>query len=153
MALDAKVMGAMPSRADTGASGNNLRAHSNHPNADGRPPRIPYPKAAYEMIELLRKCIENQASDLHLAVGRPPVIRINGTLRDIDGDDLSPVEARRLIYGVLNDAEKQKFEEEKELDFSLAVSNLGRFRANIHLQRGTLAAAFRAIDSVIRNFK
>ncbi len=118
-----------------------------------RPARIPYARPAYDMAELLKVCVDNGASDLHVAVGRPPVIRINGTLRDIDGADLNPAETRRLIYGILNDLQKQKFEENKELDFSLSVSNLARFRVNVHLQRGSVAAAFRAIDSRIRGFE
>ncbi|MCE5229243.1 type IV pilus twitching motility protein PilT [bacterium] len=105
------------------------------------------------MADLLKVCIEQKASDLHLAVGRPPVLRINGALRDLSGPNLNPPECRRLIYGILNDMQKQKFEQNKELDFSLSITNMGRFRANIHLQRGTVAAAFRMIDSKIRSFE
>jgi twitching motility protein PilT len=123
------------------------------PGEHGRPPRVPYENKQYEMADMLRKCIENKASDLHLAVGRPPVLRIHGSLHDIDGPSLNPQECRRLIYGVLNDMQKQKFEENKELDFSLSVSNMGRFRVNVHFQRGSIAAAFRTIDSTIRSFE
>ncbi len=121
--------------------------------ANGRPPRVNYGGQPLEMADLLRTCIEQRASDLHLAVGRPPVLRINGVLRDLDAQGLAPQDCRRLIYGVLNDVQKQKFEEVKELDFSLSVNTLGRFRVNIHLQRGTVAAAFRVIDSNIRSFE
>lgn len=119
----------------------------------GRPQAVPYEHQGYEIVEMLRKCVEHRASDLHLAVGRPPVLRINGALRDIEGPNLTPVESRRLIYGVLNDAQKQKFEANKELDFSLSVANMGRFRVNVHLQRGTVAAAFRYVDSQIKSFE
>ncbi|MEN6626936.1 MAG: type IV pilus twitching motility protein PilT [Candidatus Sumerlaeia bacterium] len=119
----------------------------------GRPSKVPFAQDHYEMADLLKACIEQKASDLHLAVGRPPVLRINGALRDLSGAVLNPPECRRLIYGILNDVQKQKFEQNKELDFSLSISNMGRFRVNIHLQRGTVAAAFRMIDSKIRSFE
>lgn len=106
-----------------------------------------------EISELLRLTMERGASDLHLAVGRPPVIRIDGRLVNVDVPPLSPADTRRLVYGVLTDLQKQKFEDTKELDFSLSVSNLSRFRVNVHYQRGTVAAAFRAITSQIRNFE
>ncbi|MCL5269383.1 MAG: PilT/PilU family type 4a pilus ATPase, partial [bacterium] len=105
------------------------------------------------MADLLRLTVDQRASDLHLAVGRPPVLRINGGLRDATGPALTYQECRRLVYGILNDLQKQKFEEKKELDFSLSVANMGRFRVNVHFQRGTVAAALRTIDSVIRNFE
>lgn len=106
-----------------------------------------------EISELLRLTMEKGASDLHIAVGRPPVIRLDGRLVNVDAPTLTPAETRRLIYGVLTDLQKQKFEDTKELDFSLSVSNLSRFRVNVHFQRGTVAAAFRAITSTIRNFE
>ena len=121
--------------------------------AAGRPPRIPYGRDTFEISDLLRVCVEQKASDLHLAVGRPPVMRIHGSMRDVEGPVLVPADCRRLIYNILNDVQKQKFEQNKELDFSLSVNQLGRFRANIHLQRGTVAAAFRVIDSTIRGFE
>lgn len=106
-----------------------------------------------EISELLRLTNERNASDLHIAVGRPPVIRIDGRLQNVDAPPLTPAETRRMIYGVLTDLQKQKFEEFKELDFSLSISNLSRFRVNVHFQRGTVAAAFRAITSTIKNFE
>lgn len=121
--------------------------------ADQRPNRIPIEGDRYEMAELLKMTANLSASDMHLAVGRPPVLRINGVLHDVDGPSLTPIECRRLIYSVLNDLQKQKFEEQKELDFSLSIAHMGRFRVNVHFQRGTVAAAFRTIDTVIRNFE
>jgi len=106
-----------------------------------------------EMAELLRLTFERDASDLHIAVGRPPVLRIDGRIVDIDAPALSPSESRRLIYGLLTDSQKQKLEERKELDFSLTISQLSRFRVNVHFQRGTVAAAFRLIPTEIRNFR
>lgn len=160
MALNATVFGAMPPAGSGGPGNSNSGAQTNTGSAErltpftDRPPKVPFPEGArYEMVSLLKVCVEQKASDLHLAVGRPPVLRINGSIRDLEGPLLNGAEVRRLIYGILNDAQKQKFEEIKELDFSLSVSNLSRFRCNIHLQRGTVAAAIRVIDSTIRSFE
>lgn len=106
-----------------------------------------------EIAELLKLCVEREASDLHIAVGRPPVLRIDGRLLNVEAPPLSSADSRRLIYGVLTDLQKQKFEEQKELDFSLSISHISRFRVNVHYQRGSVAAAFRAISSVIRGFE
>ena len=106
-----------------------------------------------EISELLRMTVERGASDLHIAVGRPPVLRIDGRLVNVETAPLSPADTRRMIYGVLTDLQKQKFEDTKELDFSLSISNISRFRVNVHFQRGTVAAAFRVISSNIRNFE
>ena len=159
MALNASVFGAMPPAAPApprpGESNlaNNTSDRLTMQYAD-RPSNVPFSDGGrYEMVSLLRSCVENSASDLHMAVGRPPVLRINGSIRDIDGPALNAAECRRLIYGILNDLQKQKFEEHKELDFSLSVSTMGRFRVNVHLQRGSVAAAFRMIDSDIRSFE
>ncbi|MFH0793534.1 MAG: type IV pilus twitching motility protein PilT [bacterium] len=106
-----------------------------------------------EITDLLRLTIERDASDLHLAVGRPPVLRIDGKLINVEAPPLTAAEARRLVYSMLTDLQKQKFEDNKELDFSLSVASLSRFRVNAHLQRGTVAAAFRTIAATIRNFE
>jgi twitching motility protein PilT len=107
-----------------------------------------------EITELLRMTVERDASDLHLAVGRPPVLRIDGKLLNVDNAAvLTAAETRRLVYSVLNDLQKQKFEEERELDFSLSISNVSRFRVNAHFQRGSVAAAFRTIPAEIRGFE
>ncbi|HOE95320.1 MAG TPA: type IV pilus twitching motility protein PilT, partial [Candidatus Sumerlaeota bacterium] len=150
MALNATVRGAMPTHG--GKTGIAVAGYD--PLVDDSPPTIPYEGGGrYEISDLLRKAIEVGASDLHMAVGRPPILRLHGQLHNLTGEPLTPPETRRLIYGILNDQQKQKFEEEKELDFSLAVSNMGRFRVNVHLQRSTVAAAFRVIDSRIRSFQ
>src|SRR5262245_25928846 len=96
--------------------------------------------------------VERDASDLHIAVGRPPVLRIDGKLQNVEAPPLTAADTRRMIYGILTDLQKQKFEELKELDFSLSISHISRFRVNVHFQRGSVAAAFRAISSTIRGF-
>jgi len=105
-----------------------------------------------ELIDLLNYTIREDGSDLHLAVGVPPMVRIDGLLKPIPSQEvLHPETTKTMVYGILNDAQKQKFEEHLELDFSIGIQKLGRFRVNIHMQRGTVAAAFRVISSKIRS--
>ena len=106
-----------------------------------------------EISELLRLCVEREASDLHLVAGRPPMLRIDGTLVEVETPPLTPADSRRMLYGVLTDAQKQKFEAEKELDFSLAISRMSRFRVNAHLQRGSVGVCVRTISSTIKNYQ
>ncbi len=106
-----------------------------------------------ELVDLLRVMLDKKASDLHLAVGRPPVVRIDGELVDTNYPPLTPDENRRIIYSVLTDNQKARFEREKELDFSLSVKGLSRFRVNVHSQRGTVAMAIRAIPFEIRTIE
>ncbi len=104
-----------------------------------------------EIGDMLRYAIDMDASDLHIVAGRPPILRIHGAVNPIrDADTLTKEDSKQLIYGILSDLQKQRFEEEKELDFSLSISNLSRFRVNIHFQRGSVAASFRLIPDTIR---
>ena len=106
-----------------------------------------------ELVDLLKNMLEKGASDLHLAVGRPPSLRIDGELEDTPYPPLTPQDTRRLVYGVLTDSQKARFEREKELDFSLSVTHLSRYRVNVHSQRGTVAMAVRAIPFEIRTIE
>lgn len=106
-----------------------------------------------DITDLLRTAVEMGSSDLHVAVGRPPTVRIDGFLRNLEQPPLTAAETRRLIYAILTDLQKQKFEENKELDFSLSIANVSRFRVNSHFQRGTVAAAFRSIPNDIPTFE
>lgn len=106
-----------------------------------------------EITQLLKVSVELNASDLHIVVGRPPVVRIDGVLRNLEHPILTPAETRRLVYGILTDLQKQKFEEGKELDFSLTLTDVSRFRVNAHFQRGSVAAAFRSIPHRIPTFE
>lgn len=106
-----------------------------------------------DVTEMLRIAVQNGASDLHLAVGRPPVMRVHGVLVNLEHPPLSSADTRRLTFGILTDIQKQKFEEHKDLDFSLSVTNVARFRVNAHFQRGSVAAAFRTIPQNIMTFE
>ncbi|MDI6784826.1 MAG: type IV pilus twitching motility protein PilT [bacterium] len=101
------------------------------------------------MSELLHLTLDKNASDLHITVGRPPMLRIDGKLVPTGFENLSPDESKRLIYSVISDFQRQKFELDKELDFSLSLHEFGRFRVNVHYQRGTVAAALRTIPMKI----
>jgi twitching motility protein PilT len=98
-----------------------------------------------ELVELLQLTIKEKASDLLIAAGVPPVIRIDGQLVKTRNPEMNPEECRRLIYSILTDHQKGRFERDKELDFSLSVAGLARFRLNVHMQRGSVAAAIRTI--------
>ncbi len=106
-----------------------------------------------DITEMLRMTVDYGASDLHIVVGRPPVIRVDGSIVNLEHPPLTAADTRRLIYGILTDIQKQKFEENKDLDFSLSVTQVARFRVNAHFQRGSVAAAFRLIMNQIKSFQ
>ncbi|MEW6349603.1 MAG: type IV pilus twitching motility protein PilT [Thermodesulfobacteriota bacterium] len=103
--------------------------------------------------DFLKEMVERGASDLHITPGVPPMIRIRGELVPLDYPPLKPSETRQLCYSVLTDAQKHRFEESLELDLSFGVRGLSRFRANVFMQRGALAGAFRLIPYQIKSFQ
>ncbi|HEY5648634.1 MAG TPA: type IV pilus twitching motility protein PilT [Nitrospiria bacterium] len=105
------------------------------------------------LYQLLQTMIEKGASDLHITTGTPPQIRVNGDLVPMNLPPLSPPETKQLVYSVLTDAQKHKFEEENELDFSFGLKGLSRFRANVFTQRGAVASAIRTIPFKILTFE
>jgi len=108
---------------------------------------------ALDMRDLLEEMVKRGASDLHLTVAAPPMYRRDGELERSNYDPLSPDQVKRLVYSILNDQQKKKFEMEKELDLSFGVPGLSRFRANVYYQRGQVATAIRTIPFKIRSFK
>jgi len=105
------------------------------------------------LYDLLKMMIEKNASDLHITTGSPPRLRVDGKLEHIDLPPLTPADTKALCYSILTDAQKHKYEENNELDLSFGVKGLSRFRANIFMQRGAVAGAFRTIPFEIRGFK
>ena len=97
--------------------------------------------------------VDEGGTDLHITTNSPPVIRVHGILKRIDHPVLSPVETKQMIYSILNDNQKYKFEENWELDFSFGIKGLARFRANVFMQRGAVAGAFRRIPFEIWSFE
>ena len=104
--------------------------------------------------DLLEELVAADGSDLHLTVGQPPKMRIDGILRDSTtwADKLTPKETIELAYSLLTEKQKRAFEVDDELDFSFGVARLSRFRANVFRQRGAVALAIRQIPFEIRDF-
>jgi twitching motility protein PilT len=103
--------------------------------------------------ELLRLTVELEGSDLHLSVEAPPQVRIHGKLRRLDLPDLTSAETRQLAYSAMTDAQKRRFEETLELDFSFGIRGIARFRSNVFNQRGAVGAVYRLIPEHIRGFQ
>jgi twitching motility protein PilT len=103
--------------------------------------------------ELLKTMVEQEGSDLHIATNTPPQIRVHGHLHRLDLPDLSPADTKQLVYSVLTDAQKKRFEESLELDFSFGIRGLARFRCNVFNQRGAVGAVYRLIPEKIRSFQ
>src|SRR6187455_111443 len=102
--------------------------------------------------ELLQMTVDHSGSDLHITTNTPPQIRVHGHLRPLDLPPLGPAETKALAYSVLTDAQKKRFEESLELDFSFGIRGLARFRCNVFNQRGAVAAVYRLIPEKIRAF-
>ncbi len=104
--------------------------------------------------DLLLATARQNASDLHLAVGRHPTLRIDGVLIPLQKEPiLTPEITENLIFGLLNPAQKERFLKDREIDFSYSFEDKARFRVNVFYQRGYLAAALRLIPAQIRNIE
>ena len=102
--------------------------------------------------ELLELMVKRNASDLHITTGSPPIIRIDGKLVKTEYDILTPELTKKLAYSIMNERQRQKFEENSELDLSFGVEQLSRFRCNVFMQRGNVAIALRQIPHTIQSF-
>ncbi|MFT4841492.1 MAG: twitching motility protein PilT [Planctomycetota bacterium] len=105
------------------------------------------------MEELLNLMVQRGGSDLHISVGSPPRIRVDGKLIDTEYEPLMPEAAKKLVYSVLGADQVAKFEKNLELDFSFGVAGLGRFRTNAFVQRSTVAAVLRVIPFEVFDFE
>jgi len=105
-----------------------------------------------EINELLLLCIEKRASDLHITENEPPILRIDGKLYRTGLTPLNKQETKRMIYSVLSNPQKEMFEKDLELDFSLSLPGMDRFRVNVHLQKNSVEAAFRRVPLKIPTF-
>ncbi len=108
--------------------------------------------AGITLSELLKKMIEMGGSDLHISTNSPPRVRVHGRLKPLDMPPLTAADTKALAYSVLTDAQKHRFEENLELDFSFGLKNLARFRGNLLQQRGAVGAVFRTIPWEIKGF-
>jgi twitching motility protein PilT len=102
--------------------------------------------------ELLKILVDHHGSDLHLTTQTPPQIRVHGKLQVLDLPPLGPADTKTLAYSVLTDAQKKRFEETLELDFSFGIRGVARFRCNVFNQRGAVAAVYRVIPEQINAF-
>src|SRR5277367_565125 len=102
--------------------------------------------------QLLKAMIEKGASDMHITTGSPPLLRIDGQIVPLKLPPLGPVETKQLCYSILTEEQKIQFEKTSELDLSFGVKSLSRFRANLFMQRGAVAGAFRTIPYKILTF-
>jgi twitching motility protein PilT len=109
--------------------------------------------ADYSLDELLRIAVQKRASDLHITSALPPQVRVDGRLRSLDFEPVTPLESQRLIFAALTDRQIARFESTHELDLSYGVTGLGRFRVNVYRQRGSVGAALRVIPSIIPSFE
>jgi len=106
------------------------------------------------LSDLLTRMVDMEGSDLHITTNSPPRIRVHGELKPLEGvPPLGPADTKQLAYSVLTDAQKHRFEENLELDFSFGLKNMARFRGNVFNQRGAVAGVFRVIPFEIKTFE
>jgi twitching motility protein PilT len=107
-----------------------------------------------DFAAVLTRMVEVRASDVHLTPGFPPAIRVRGRITPMEGyPPLSPQETREIIYSILNDSQRKRFENEQQLDFAYSIPKVARFRVNCYFQRGSISAAFRLIPHEIRSLE
>ncbi len=138
----------MAEATESGEAGPEVRA----PDAQGLPTErvtAARPIEDVHLDELLHLVVDKKGSDLHLAPGVPPVLRIDGKLLATNFDVLSDFEVQRMVYAILTDENIRSFETDYELDCSYELKGVSRFRVNIYRDRGAVAGAFRVIPSRI----
>ena len=104
------------------------------------------------LLQLLKFATDQGASDLHLVAGSQPALRVNGRIVRVKSEVLNKETTRKLCYSVLNDAQKSRFEETKELDFSFDIKNMARFRANYFFQKNAVSGVFRKVPVQIPKY-
>jgi twitching motility protein PilT len=103
--------------------------------------------------ELLKATVDMGGSDLHITTNTPPQVRVNGKLQRLGMSDLGASDTKALAYSVMTDAQKKRFEEKLELDFSFGIRGIARFRCNVFNQRGAVGAVYRLIPEQIKGFQ
>ena len=102
------------------------------------------------LADLLRSTVELEGSDLHITTNSAPQVRVDGELRALDLPRLGPADTRQLVYSVLSDGQRKRFEETLELDCSFGIGGLARFRCNVFRQGGAVAAVYRLVPETVR---
>lgn len=105
------------------------------------------------LLQLLKFATDQGASDLHIVAGSQPALRVNGRIVRVKTETLNKEMTRKLCYSVLNDNQKSRFEEDKELDFSFDIKNMARFRANYFFQKGSVSGVFRKVPVLIPKYQ
>jgi twitching motility protein PilT len=100
--------------------------------------------------QLLASCVHHDGSDLHIKADSPPLVRVYGDLIPLDLEPLSADDAKWLCYSILTETQRQRFEDDMELDFAYQIEDVSRFRGNLYVQRGNVGGAFRVIPYRIR---
>ena len=106
-----------------------------------------------EIQTLLTEAVKRGASDLHLVSWSPPILRIDGSLIPMDIAQLTPTELNPMIMSLMTQEQRDRFNKEWELDLSVSLRGIGRFRVNVHRQRGAIEAAFRVVSDMIRSVR
>ncbi len=105
-----------------------------------------------DFAAVLSRMVELNASDVHLSPGFAPAVRVRGAISALDDyPKLTPQDTREIVYSLLNDAHRKRFENEKQLDFAYSVPGVARYRVNAFFQRGSISAAFRLIPTEIKS--
>ena len=108
-------------------------------------------EAVHSIDELLADIEALHASDLHVAAGSRPLVRVNGVLGPLeDTPEMTPAETQQLLYRILSTEQQKRLEVERQIDVSYAISGVGRFRVNVFFQRNAVGAVFRLIPHKIR---
>ncbi|MHC5022415.1 MAG: type IV pilus twitching motility protein PilT [Planctomycetota bacterium] len=102
-----------------------------------------------QLQEILKTAAEHEASDVHLVAGHPPMMRVNTVMTPMDFPIITPESAEGVLREIMTEIQLDRFQKEKDLDFSYAVPELGRYRVNAHMQRGTVGMAMRAIKTKV----
>jgi twitching motility protein PilT len=113
----------------------------------------PAAQTSFNFKQAISLMVQRNGSDLHLKVGRPPTIRVNGDLQSLEMQPLKPEDLKLLAEQIMTPRQVKEFAEKKEADFAIGVPGVGRFRTNIYQQRGTLAFAFRAIPYEVKTVR
>src|SRR5262245_58685348 len=109
---------------------------------------------ANSIDELLEHMVTENASDLHVTTGSPPVIRVRGEVERLHGfDTLTPEDTQQLLYRILSSEQQKQLELNRQLDFSHSIPGLARFRVNVYFQRETIGAAFRLIPAELKTLE
>ncbi len=104
----------------------------------------------FDFSDVLHQMVEAKASDVHITAGFPPAIRDKGHIKPMEGfPKLNGQQTREVVYSILNDDQRKRFENNKQLDFAYAIPGVARFRVNCYFQRGSVSAAFRLVPQEI----